>query len=298
MDLFDLANTDYRTQIFYTSGTWRKPSGISMVFIGCYGAGGGGGGGFTRTVAQNGGGGGGGASGAIYNDILPASLVPDELYITVGVGGQGGAAQTVGTSGGITYVEAYKDGGANFVFARATGGGGGGGSVSAGVGGSAGTNAVSAVANQKLSTTGVFTSIAGQSGSAGGTTSGGIALTYGVATMINGGAGGGGCNTSNVAGAGGQITGVPPSIPTISGGAIGGNEGNVGLQRITLDVLVSMGGSGGGGNGTTASNSGNGGRGANGNIGSGGGGGGTGTSTGVGGAGGNGGDGMVIIVCY
>ena len=69
MDLFDLANTDYRTQIFYTSGVWRKPSGISMVFIGCYGAGGGGGGGFTRTAGQNGGGGGGGASGAIYNNI-------------------------------------------------------------------------------------------------------------------------------------------------------------------------------------------------------------------------------------
>ena len=41
MDLFDIANTDYRTQIFYTSGTWRKPPGICMVFIGCIGAGGG-----------------------------------------------------------------------------------------------------------------------------------------------------------------------------------------------------------------------------------------------------------------
>jgi NAD(P)H-hydrate repair Nnr-like enzyme with NAD(P)H-hydrate epimerase domain len=50
MDLFDLANTDYRTQIFYTSGVWRKPPSISMVFIVCIGAGGRGGDGYCVIV--------------------------------------------------------------------------------------------------------------------------------------------------------------------------------------------------------------------------------------------------------
>jgi len=298
MDLFDIANTDYRTQIFYTSGTWRKPPGISMVFIGCVGAGGGGGGGFTRVSNQTGGAGGGGASGAIYNVIISAALIPDELFITVGEGGQGGVTQSGGTSGGVTYVEAYKDGGANFVIARATGGGAGGGSASSGGAGTAGTNAVSAAANQKLSTTGVFTSIAGQSGTAGAPGGNATAVTYGSGTLLCGGAGAGGSSNTNTAGTGGAITGVATFIPTIAGGRPGGSNGNVGMQRITVDTFVSMGGSGGGGNGNTSVNSGNGGNGGNGNIGSGGGGGGTGTSTGVGGAGGNGGNGMVIIVCY
>jgi hypothetical protein len=80
MDLFDIANTDNRTQFFYTSGVWRKPPGVCMVFIVCIGAGGGGGGGFTRTSGQNGAGGGGGASGTFYNVLLPANSVPDELF--------------------------------------------------------------------------------------------------------------------------------------------------------------------------------------------------------------------------
>ena len=78
MDLFDITNTDYRTQIFYTSGVWRKPPGVCMVFIGCIGAGGGGGGGFTRTAGQNGGDG--------YGTLQPFC----------GTGGAGGAGITTG----------------------------------------------------------------------------------------------------------------------------------------------------------------------------------------------------------
>lgn len=296
---FDLANTDYRTQIFYTSGVWQKPPGICMVFISCIGAGGGGGGGFTRTTGQLGGGGGGGASGAIYNGLFPANSIPNMLFVTVGDGGQGGVALSAGTSGGTSYVEAFKDGGGNFVYARATGGGGGGGGLTGGVSGPAGTNTVSAVANQKLSVLGTFTSTAGQSGTVGSPLLNASPVVYANnATPLCGGAGGGAVNATNTGGQGGGITGAGTFIPTYPNTVFG--DGTIGIFRMTPGNFVSMGGTGGGGNPFIASNSGNGGRGGNGNIGSGGGGGGAGTSGtgGTGGTGGNGGNGLVVIVCY
>ncbi len=61
MDLFNLADTQYKTQIFYQSGYWEKPRGINGVFITCFGAGGGGGGGTPGAsgAGTTGGGGGG-----------------------------------------------------------------------------------------------------------------------------------------------------------------------------------------------------------------------------------------------
>jgi len=303
MDLFDLPNTDYRTQIFYTSGVWRKPPGISMVFMTCLGAGGAGGGGFTRALGGAGAGGAGGGSAAFSNTFVPAIFVPDEIFITIGSGGIGGIVSSSGTSGGATYVEAFKDGGANFVYAYANGGGGGGGAISGGSGnGIAGiAGATSGQALRKMSICGFSTNPAGQAGSNGGGAAGSTptvqpaSLVYGggTGTPTCGGTGGGGCTSSNTGGAGGTITGIATFIPTIPGGASTGADGNVGIFRINFGSFVSMGGTGGGGNGT-----GSGGSGAIGTLGSGGGGGGTGTSPATAGSGANGGSGLVIIVCY
>ena len=60
---YNLPDNSYRTQIFYQSGFWTKPSGISMVYITLISAGGGGGGGQTSASGAAGTGGGGGASG-------------------------------------------------------------------------------------------------------------------------------------------------------------------------------------------------------------------------------------------
>ena len=98
LDLFDLPNTSYKTQVFYSSGTWVKPRGISIIEIVAIGAGGGGGGGLSKTSTLVGAGGGGGGSGAISKLIIPAIFVTDSLVVRVGVGGSGGAGGN-GTAG-------------------------------------------------------------------------------------------------------------------------------------------------------------------------------------------------------
>ena len=65
VDLYHLADTSYRTQVFYSSGTWVKPKGVHMVQIMAVGAGGGGGGGCCKTSTIAGCGGGGGAGGSL-----------------------------------------------------------------------------------------------------------------------------------------------------------------------------------------------------------------------------------------
>ena len=300
MNLFDLPNTDRKTQIFYQSGVWYKPPGTTMVSITCIGGGGGGGGGFTRVLSTTaGGGGGGGASGAIFNHILQACFIPDVLYVTVGIGGNGGVAFDDGKSGETTYVETVLSGGPNFVIARATGGGAGTSGRTTSVGGAAGTNTLSPASQQKGAVLGYSINYQGQSGGVGaGAVAGSPAYGGAPGTVLTGGAGGGSCPINNNAGGGGSVTGIVSFLPNSAGGSAGGVTGGTGVYMFQTDTFRSTGGGGGGANGTTASNSGNGGFGGGGAFGSGGGGGGAGTNAigGAGGTGGRGGNGLVIIV--
>lgn len=290
---FHLPNNEQTTQIFRAGSKdwqiWRKPNSAKLIHIICIGAGGGGGGGFTRASGANGGAGGGGGSGAITRMTLDASLCPDFLHISVGLGGAGGTGSgSAGTGGGASTVTIPLVGGFNTggsILTTATGGGGGGAGTGA-AGGAAGI-AGAIVASTTYSTLGVYTSIAGQAGTLGGfSTTAPVAVAWG-SLFISGGAGGGGINTGNTEVAGANVTqSANPQFQTIAGGVVSGGTGNPGVEFFNR-IPISSGGSGGGSN-----NNGVGGRGGNGGFGSGGGGGATGIT---GGAGGKGGDGLIII---
>ena len=109
-------------QIFYgnvttanaVGGTWVKPRGVSFVHIFALGGGGGGGGG--ANTGSNGGGGGGGSA-AQCSMLYFANDIPDTLYLSVGKGGAGGAANSNGTAGIITRVSIWPEALANSTLA-------------------------------------------------------------------------------------------------------------------------------------------------------------------------------------
>lgn len=115
---------------------WIKPQGASFVWFTLIGAGAGGDG----TT--------GGGSGAVTNFMGPAFLMPDDLVVNVGKGGQSSSGGTTN----ITYVE--KTGG-GYTLLNANGGQ---------LGGTGGT----ASASNYFSCMGFFQSVAGQAGSVGG----------------------------------------------------------------------------------------------------------------------------------
>jgi len=287
-----LPNNQINTQVFGPAGAtvqpWRKPAGAKMIHIVCIGGGGGGGGGFTRASLSAGGGGGGGGSAAITRMTIDASLIPDMLYISVGMGGLGSIGSGAAGGQSIVYLpltSGFTGNGSIFLFANGGTAGLVGTSTTGGPAGAAGTIA----ASPTWGTLGTWVSITGQAGIIGGAITAVVptAVVWG-SLFISGGAGGGGVTSANVAAAGGNITGpVGNSIlSTIPGG---GNTGLPGGQGYDLFGAppISSGGSGGGAFGT-----GPGGRGGDGGFGSGGAGGGSGTT---GGRGGDGGDGRVII---
>src|ERR1041385_3769926 len=90
-----------RQEFFCTGGVWQpwnKPRGVDMVFIYCLGSGAGGGAGLTGASGTSRGGGGGGGSAASTRLLIPAALIPDQLYVQVPAGG------AAGVNGGISYV--------------------------------------------------------------------------------------------------------------------------------------------------------------------------------------------------
>jgi hypothetical protein len=99
-------------QVFTTSGTWTKPSGVTSVLVKVVGGGGGGGGvGTTAGEMASGGGGAGGYS----IEFIDVSGTSSET-VTVGAGGAGGVGAANGSTGGTSSFGAY---------CSATGGSGG-----------------------------------------------------------------------------------------------------------------------------------------------------------------------------
>jgi hypothetical protein len=282
IDFFNLTNKNPNPIYYFNSGTWIKPRGISSVFITAIGAGGGGGGGGSQPAGTNKGGGGGGGTGAVSSGYFDASLLPDVLKITIGVGGAGGTPQVSGTNGGATIVKPHNSNNAAATYILIANGGGGGGLGNITTRGAAGLAGVAATNTSALySNLGVCRLTSGFNGGLGGGAAGqvGQARIYNSeGVLILGGGGGAAKNFP-----GGGITGAL-DIPGGSAGFPGAN----GFFRLKL--FGSTGGAGG--NGSDSAPAGNGGNAA---IGSGGGGGGSGTT---GGTGGKGGDGLVIITCW
>ena len=115
-------------QVFTSSGTWTKPSGVNFVYVEVIGAGGGGGGGaggpnVSSPDYRNGGAGGGG--GARATKIIRAADLGATVAVTVGTGGSGGAGGASGSgSGGNT--GGLSSFGTHVVAQGGRGGGGGG----------------------------------------------------------------------------------------------------------------------------------------------------------------------------
>jgi hypothetical protein len=103
-------------QVFTASGTWTKPSGVSIVYVELWGAGGGGG---------KGDGAGGGGGGAFRWGFIKASDLAASVSVTVGTGGAG----RTGTNG------AGGNGGSSSFAGLIAGGGGGGDAFYGGGGG-------------------------------------------------------------------------------------------------------------------------------------------------------------------
>jgi len=275
-----------------TSGfqTWIKPPGISFIHIIAIGAGGGGAGAFPFSAGSAARGGGGGGGGSMNSTFLPAYLVPDTLYVNIGIGGAGGAASTVvgtanvGSTGNSTYVGFYPIQTAAYTLCMANPGSGGGAPTAGGGGGGGGNPGATATSTFfPTSQVGLRTYTGGQTG--------GQAVTNGAATAITAekrvtsGGGGSGNSVGNVIGTGASIN-VASLIAAIAASPAGTN----GSQFTDLINFIFSGGTGASSS-TTISGS----NGGSGGYGCGGGGGGVGP--GRGGAGGAGGDGLVIITC-
>lgn len=246
-------------QEFYGGGTtrdWIKPRGASMVRMLLIGAGGGG-----RVGSAAGGGGG---SGAVTNWIGPAIFIPDELRISIGIGG---VSATNGTA--TTVVWQGPTASAGYTLLTANGGNASTGSVATG-----GTGGTASSANNFFGASGIFRSVAGQNGA-----SRGASITASTTTFLSGGAGGG-ISTAN----GGDVNTKYGYTKATGGDGLTGGAGGNGYF-ITQPILLGVGGAGGG-DGVIGGNGGKGG------IGCGGGGGGANNGTSIGGAGG---DGAVFI---
>jgi hypothetical protein len=283
--------------------TWEKPAGIVMIRFVCIGGGAGGTSGFPSATTTARGGGGGGGSGGFTTVEIPATLLPDILYVCPGGGGRGGASSTSAAFQGLPATGSFVSiapSTSNIYLICAANGGSVGNLPTASAGGTGGGGGgISNIADRNISGLGIASAFAGAAGATGGfaTTGNGNSITYPVTgLLLSGGAGGGGNATGN----GGNIT-APASqsavlnlFQTLNGGTAGATAGN-GSPGVALNTpLLSTGGSGGG------CNSGNalGGFGGDGAFGSGGGGGGAGGTTGGGGAGGNGGPGLVMIYSW
>lgn len=262
----------------YTStgaNTWNKPGGAALVKVVLIGGGAGGASGRRGLVSTIRCGGGGGGGGAYVTTQFVAGDVGTPVTVTVGVGGAGGAAQTVddnngnpGIAGGITSF--------GTLAIAAAGGAPGGGTATTGTAGSGGVGTTSGGAGGAASTTGL---------------AGGAATT---AAGGGGGGAGGGITNGNAAGAGGLgLTSRLVSSSSNAGGVVDSTPPVAGVD-VTVKGQPGHGGGGGAASITTAAQTGA----AGGKYGGGGGGGGASLNGNNSGAGGAGGQGYALVVTY
>jgi hypothetical protein len=280
-----VANTQWRV--------WQKPRGATMVQILAIGGGGGGGCGYPGGASTQRGGGAGGGSGAQSMVVIPASLLPDRLYIQTGLGGSGGVISVrAPDNGGITYVAVVPDTTAdNLVCYAAYGFGGTNGAPGSGSGAAGAGGTVADITLMPIAAAGVYSFLAGQTGGNGGDglgTSGGSITPPTTGLRAMGGAGGAGCYTQSPGVAGGGFT-VPANTYLADQAPVTAGVGINGVTSLATFAPLTLWGGGGGGSGYNAA----GGKGGNGAFGAGGGGGGAGTNPT--GGGGSGGGGIVII---
>ena len=320
MDVFGIADRQHAdVQIFHGTSaatgaswqTWKKRKGISMSTIICISGGGAGGSGIVG--ANSAAGGGAGGSGSCQTIVtLPTFLLPDTLYVSVGIGGLTnpgfGGGQGIPSYVCLTPNTAFTAG--VVAFANPGIGGNAGAASGSAVAGTA--QAAATIANCPIGGLGQFSAWGSAAGAVGGTaTTAGAGANVALPTtgiVCTSGAGGGAIGTNNTAGGnGGYVNpaaiGANTPIPAIYGGTGGANlnpantsigSGSSGLSWIGK-LFYNLGGAGGGGAGSSG---GNGGQGGAGGIGCGGGGSGASFTgfTAIGG--GRGGDGIVIIISW
>lgn len=273
------------------------PPGATMLDILCIAPGGDGGDGVVGAASTAAGGGGGGSGGQTHV-VIPASLLPRRIFVSVPAG--------TGTSGFACQVCIWPENIANYRIAFANGGSAGGNAAGAVAGAAGGAGGVATAANMPLGFLGIVTALAGQAGIIGGTTVAGAALTLPVTGLVvTGGTGGGGLPAAATAGTNGGAFIVPGIFFPPQPGGIGallatdpGGRGSNGFNGVN-GLFYNYGGTGGGSSHGTAITTGLfGGIGGQGGIGSGGGGGGGALTGSVQGTGGRGGDGCVIITAW
>jgi hypothetical protein len=265
--------------------SWMKPAGCSWVYIFGIGSGGAGGNGNNAVPCS----GGGGGSGSVTRLLIPATFVPDILYVRP-AGGNNDINSTAASR--ASYISIAPNNTAQNLILTVTAGSGG-------FNNTAGSGAAAATFGSGIwMNSGLFTSIAGQSGGAGVTTidTAGGSVTFGASGLPVTGGGGGGRGS----GAGGSVIGAG-LLPTRSGGAgtTGGNgengfrQGQNFAPGFKLFPLLFSGGAGGGGISTGTA-----GVGGRGSWGCGGGGGGMANSSVVVTASSFGGDALILIGAF
>jgi hypothetical protein len=236
--------------VFSSSGTWTKPSGVNFIRVEAWGAGGGGGSGQSGavTTAAGGGGGGGGCTIAVF----PASTVASSVAVLIGAGGSGGASVTgttslIGNTGGDTtfgsYLRAVGGSGGTIATYNAGGYGGGNGfSTTAGYGSAGG-------AQSGTQGRGNHAEYGGGSGGAG-NVSNQLWGAGGGNSQWGGPGGAGGCPVNNSNGSYALPAGSSTdTLLSFFGGAACGVNGSAGGSGVTpfRDILPVGGGGGGGG---------------------------------------------------
>lgn len=226
--------------------SWTKRKTASMVHILLIGAGGNGGLGVAGANSTAAGGGGGG-SGGQTSVLIPAALVPDNLYLSLAYGGS-----AVGS-----YVSFERVTTANSVLALANGGGNGGTAVGATAGAAGAAGAIATLAGMCRAGAGFTQLLVGQAGIIGGVAVAGAAVSAPVTGLyVAGGGGGGGLPAAAAVGtAGGGFTGTG-IWPTMAGGTSAGasstgGDGSNGMEDYNGIWLPTPGCGGASGGGTT-----------------------------------------------
>lgn len=270
--------------IFYSSGTYTVPPGVTEVQVLAVGGGGGGGGPLANTAEGAGGGGGGAVVLTRTIPVTPSSV----LNVTVGAGGAGGTDNR-GTSGGFSTFASLVTalgggsggGGGSTARPGASGGSGGGG---CGLGGATGGGSIASPAIQ-----GEGMQAFGQPGGRGGQFSpgggGGGAWEIGFGNNDFDTLPAKGGNGANII-----MTNSPATDPFLGLGVFGAGGGGGGIDGGGAGWGPGGTGGGGAGSGGTASLNGE-----NGQAGTGSGGGGARPLFSSRGTGGNGGGGVVVV---